>query len=279
MTQIFFGIGSGRVGSMALANALNCEAECNCLHEGKFRDMETVGEQLLPFLTLQNRIAYEKPSEASMLVHQYRNQMREIAVNRELKYFGDIAYNNAPFVTALHKYYPDAKFIFQFRDCLSFVRSCTAVDTVDETPVGWPPDDKPLSKVERYIALGRIQPRATSEESALWDRWSFVKKNIWLWAETNRIILEALSEIPKSLVYNMRSEDFRVDPLGSYCNLRKFLGIANPLPSGIRRCLADRPINKRAYYTLDTRLGQLTSEQRNAFERYSAPIRAKLGYT
>ena len=278
MKQIFFGVGSGRVASMALANALNCEESCMCLHEGKLRDMEVSGVQILPFLTLQNRLAYEHPHQALVLAKQHRSQLLEVAVEHKVNFFGDIAYNNAPFIHALHEIYPDSKFIFQFRDCLAFVTSCTAVDLVDETPVGWPPNDKPLSQIERYIAMGRIQPRADSPEAALWQDWSFVSKNIWLWAETNRTILDALDLLPSNQVHYMKFEKFCSDPVSVYHSLRFFLGFEDPLPVEVEHRLTCRPINKRAVCTFDARFDFLDFEQRKIFEVYAQPVRERLDY-
>ena len=50
---------------MHLANTLNAEPDCVCVHEGKFRLREESGDQKLPFLTLENRIAYEYPERAA----------------------------------------------------------------------------------------------------------------------------------------------------------------------------------------------------------------------
>lgn len=276
--ELFFGMGTGRTASMMIANLLNSEVGCDCLHEGKFRDMEVSGEQLLPFLTLQNRLAYERPDEAAALILQCRNQMRDMASDRGLKYFGDIAYNNSPFVLALHSLYPEAKFIFQFRDCLDFVRSCAAVDVQDEMPVGWPPVEKPLSKIERYIALGRLQPRTGTDEEAKWSQWDFVSKNIWLWAETNYIIISALNSLPKSLVHKFQFETFQKAPLNEYNKLREFIGITGLLSEEFYGRLTIRPINKRINKP-DINLNQLTSEQRDVFENYAAPVRLMLGYS
>ena len=43
---------------------VNSETDTTCLHEGKFRQEETSGEQVLSFLTLENRLAYEIPDAA-----------------------------------------------------------------------------------------------------------------------------------------------------------------------------------------------------------------------
>ena len=62
--MLVFGTGSGRCGTMTLANILNAEPDVVCTHEGKFREREETGVQVIPFLTLQNLIAYHEPAQA-----------------------------------------------------------------------------------------------------------------------------------------------------------------------------------------------------------------------
>jgi hypothetical protein len=277
MTQLFFGVGTGRVASMSFANALNCEQSCICLHEGKVRDFELSGEQVLPFLTLQNRLAYEYPEKARAFVDELRGNLGEIAASHGLTHLGDIAYYYAPFVGALHEYFQNAKFLFLYRDCLDFVRSCTAVDTIDDTPVGWPPETKPLSPVEQFIALGRLQPRESSEEAEAWAGWDYVTRNIWLWAETNRIILRELVGVSEELKIFVSFDDFKRDPLREYGRVRDFLEFDGVIPDdGVKR-LTSRPINKRCVVRNLTFAG-LTASQKDVWEKYAAPIRLALGY-
>ena len=61
--NLFFGAGSGRCGTMMLANLLNSEQHLLCLHEGNERDKETPGKQWLPFLTLENVLAFWEPEQ------------------------------------------------------------------------------------------------------------------------------------------------------------------------------------------------------------------------
>ena len=56
---------------MSLANLLNSEAAAVCLHEGKFRHGEAPGEQVLPYLTLQNGQAYAHPTKADDLFQRF----------------------------------------------------------------------------------------------------------------------------------------------------------------------------------------------------------------
>lgn len=276
--QLFFGVGSGRVASMSLANALNTENRALCLHEGKVRDLEEAGEQVLPFLTLQNRRAYEFPEEAEGLFQQARGGMMEIGTARDLSHFGDIAYNYSPFIICIAKSFPSAKVIFQIRDCLGFLISSTSLNAVDETPVGWPPADKPQSKVERFVALGRLQPRKGTEEAELWSSWSYLAKNIWLWAETNRLILDAVDRLPALQVYRMRFERFQADALAEYQAVRDFIGLEGQLPPDAIRRLTERPINLRSFANRTLTLDRLDEVELGVWRIYAEPVRARLGY-
>ena len=91
--KIFFGASTGRTATMHLANVLNAEPDCTCLHEGKFRYLEASGDQILPFLTLENRIAYEYPEKRDELVAAKRSMIDDL--NPEGSLFGDIAYLDA----------------------------------------------------------------------------------------------------------------------------------------------------------------------------------------
>jgi hypothetical protein len=278
LTQLFFGVGSGRVASMSLANALNTEPDCLCLHEGKVRDHEEYGEQFLPFLTLQNRRAYEYPEEAGDIFRQTRLRMADLADQKNLKFLGDVAYNYAPFVGAISATFPDSKLIFQFRDCLGFLSSCTATVGTDETPVGWPPPDKPLSKVESFISMGRWQPRQLSPERVDWESWSYVSKNIWLWAETNRVLLDSLASVPTTLIYYAKFEAFRTDPLGEYALIRRFLNLPGTISDEGSRRLTARPINYRKNANRQISYHQLTEAEKRVWATFAAPVRTRLGY-
>ena len=118
-TQLFFGASTGRTATMHLANCLNAEPGCTCVHEGKFRHRETSGEQILPFLTLENRIAYETPDKAAGIIDEKRAVIDTLDLEG-LSHFGDIAYNNSPFLVPLSARFPTARFVLIVRDGRTF---------------------------------------------------------------------------------------------------------------------------------------------------------------
>lgn len=273
---LFFGASTGRTATMAFANALNSEDGTSCLHEGKFRHAETSGDQVIPFLTLENRLAFEDPTIADEVIATKRSDLLDLARDRNDQFFGDVAYNNAPFITALAKKYPAAKFIFFFRQCLDFVRSAASEEGTDETPVGWPPADKPLTNVERYIALGRLQPREDSKAANQWESWSHRAKNIWLWAATNQLLLSQIETLPAASKHIIYFDEFKSDPVRTYEALRTFLGFSSQISDTTRNILLERPINKRQKKPAPITFDDLADSERKVFEEFAKPVNRRL---
>jgi hypothetical protein len=275
-TNLFFGASTGRTATMHLANCLNAEVDCTCVHEGKFRHRETSGEQILPFLTLENRIAYETPEKAQEIINSKRAIIDEIDM-RGVSHFGDIAYNYSPFLLPLSIRFPKARFLILVRDGRSFVRSATILEGEDETPVGWPPEEKDMSRLERYIALGRLQPRRGSELEEKWSAWSFFEKNVWLWAETNTILLDSLKVIEADRWLLVKFEDFVSDALGVYSRIREFLDFKTALSEEVKSSLLSPVVNARKTYGLAT-YDEWSESQKAHFHQYAGSVMDQLGY-
>ena len=109
--QLFFGASTGRSGTMLLANLLNSEDGVVCVHEGKFRHGEKPGEQLLPFLTLENRQGYEYPERKSEIIAAKRSYERVMVLVEKHGCFGDIAYNNSVFIAELAEQFPGCQIL------------------------------------------------------------------------------------------------------------------------------------------------------------------------
>lgn len=276
MTQLFFATGTGRCGTMWLTNLLNSEANTLALHEGKIRNMEEEGEQYLPFLTLQNRQAYDTPSSAKFLFKKYRGNLFTEDVVREHQFFGDVAYNYAPFLSSISACYPSAKIIILYRNGIDFVRSCTTNACPDPVPVGWSPEGKKLSKLERYISLGRLKPRVNDPLTKCWDSLSVVAKNAWLWAETNRLMFEQLASLPNDQVKYVRFEDFVTQPKDVYSEIRGFIGIDSPISEQTEALLV-KTVNKRESKLLPSWDKWQTQDQQD-FIHFCSDMMDKLQY-
>ncbi|SDG52850.1 sulfotransferase domain-containing protein [Roseospirillum parvum] len=274
--ETFFGVGAGRCGSMALANYLNNETQITCLHEGKYRYGTTSGEQVLPYLTLQNYATYKNPQQAGEIIATTRGEtMEEKARQLGTPWFGDIAYFYAPFVSALRQVHPTAKLLVLIRDGRSFVRSVYTDSVPDPTPVGWP-DDRPLVGVEKFIALGRLRPLPTDPLHAKWSALSGIEKNAWLWNETYRLIFDALTHWPEDRYMVIRFEEFFADLPESYQKVRRFLGIDDAIPEPVAEAMRQR-INQRSRYLLPPP-ERWTTDQTDAFLTYAEPMMRRLDY-
>lgn len=269
-SRLFFGTSTGRSGTMLLANLLNSEPGVTCLHEGKFRHREEPGEQVLEFLTLENLHAYHSRHAAEEIFRRKRERIEPTGL------LGDLAYNYAPFVRAIPNVYPEAKLIVMFRNGIEFVRSVVTDEDPDPTPVGWKAS-RPTSRVERFIALGRLRPAPEDPLSAEWPTLSVVAKNAWLWAETNRLILDGADAWQPSQVLIVRFEDLIGDLDGAYGKVRTFLGITSDL-TAVTRALMRAPINRRSKKVLPE-WRDWTDDQKTEFERFAGSVMVQLGYS
>jgi len=275
--MLFFGASAGRSGTMLLANLLNSEAGVTCVHEGKFRLGEESGEQILPFLTLENRHGYEYPDKKIEIIATKRpsDVMNELRAKHS--YLGDIAYNNSVFVKELADQFPQAKFLISIRDGRDFVRSATVLEGEDLTPVGWSPDNKVLTPLERYISLGRLQPRGGDPAKAEWSNWDCFQKNCWLWNETNTLIYAALEMLSIDRYHVIRLEDFKTDGLKTYENIRNFLGLTGDVVDTTEKLLVSRQINVKSAKDLP-HYSEWTEQMTAVFWKQCAPMMEKLNY-
>ena len=261
---------------MAIANALANEPGVVCTHEGQIRRRESRGEQLLRFLTLENRLAYEDPKNADEIFRRVRSDFRDVAVRTGARHFGDIAYNYAPFVRSIFSQFPDSKLIVFVRSGIDFVRTATRLSGEDQTPVGWAPNAKNLSAVERFVSLGRLAPRASDPLSGRWEQFDHLARNAWLWAETNRIIQDAITAFPASNVFEIRYEEFFRDVRASYPRLRSFLGLGGSIPDAVNDLL-ERPINVRTEKVIGE-FWTWEDSQRKIFVELAGSMMDRLGY-
>ncbi|NND68712.1 MAG: hypothetical protein HKN19_14080, partial [Halioglobus sp.] len=174
--------------------------------------------------------------------------------------------------------FPAAKFVLIVRDGRTFVRSATVLDGEDETPVGWPPEDKETTRLEDYISLGRLQPRRDSPLRAEWELWSAFEKNVWLWAETNTLILNALSQIEPERCLLLKFEDFRSDPPGEYTRIRRFLGFEDELSEATRKVLLSPTVNASKTYDIPA-YDDWSPAQKAHFAQYAGPVMEQLDYS
>lgn len=188
---------TGRTATTMIAATLDALPGVAACHEG-YRGSDKASEPILPLINLENARAYQMPSSAAATVAEKRSAaiLAEAQTRVGAQTIVDVAYYNPAIAAALLDAHRQAKMIGIIRDCESFVRSSTTLDGEDVLPVGWPDPAKPLTSREQFIGLGRIKPRRKSDDKAAWDGWSAIRRNIWLWRETNLMLLETRDLFP-----------------------------------------------------------------------------------
>ena len=188
---------TGRTATTHIAAVLNGMDGITACHEG-YIGSDHDAEPLLPLINLENNLAYQKPENASAIVAEKRNQ-QVIALAERHAGCGiliDVAYYNPTIACALLETHVQMHMVGIIREPEGFVISATQMDGEDQLPVGWPDPGKKLTDREKFIGFGRIRPRRDSEDAANWEQWSAIKRNVWLWRETNRLLAETQSKFP-----------------------------------------------------------------------------------
>jgi hypothetical protein len=197
MKKIIFVASTGRTATTHIAASLNRHKHIIACHEGYAGALKE-NEALMPLINLENRQAYYNSEVAKDIIKIKRQEsfFIDIMAKHNANVFVDVAYYNSTIAAALLESMPNSRVVGVIRDCEEFVRSCTHLSGEDFLPVGWPDDAKPLSQREKFIAMGRIKPKKGSPESHDWAKWSAIQKNIWLWRETNQLLLDVKIKFP-----------------------------------------------------------------------------------
>ena len=192
--DIFFIGSTGRTATTFISTVLNQIEGVVAFHEGHYIKNEKY-LPVLPLINLENKAIYHKKIPAQNVVDHKRSKecLFNVLKSYKANYFFEVAYYNPMLGLALMQTYNNAKYIGVIRDCASFVRSSTTLVGEDPMPVGWPDEKKNLSEREIFISLGRIKPKVGDDDFENWKNWTPIMKNIWLWRETNRKLLEIKS--------------------------------------------------------------------------------------
>ena len=188
---------TGRTATTFLAAFLDTLDGVTACHEG-YPGSDKNADPILPLINLENALCYRKPSAAREVVENKRSPLQ---IEKALAVYGshtlvDVAYYNPVIARALLQQHPEGRMVAIIRDCAGFVRSATCLEGEDPLPVGWPAPEKALTEREKFIAMGRIKPARGTVEHDAWGHWSAICRNIWLWRETNRILLETVHAFP-----------------------------------------------------------------------------------
>lgn len=214
---------TGRTATTFLARALdNLDGIAAC-HEG-YRAADKDKTPLLPLINLENRQAFFSAEKAREIVAAKRSQDVLAKLDIDADTLVDVAYYNPVIAAALLERHPNLRLVGIIRELEPFVRSATAMEGEDLLPVGWPDPAKPLSPRERFIEMGRIKPARDSADAQSWDGWSAIMRNIWLWRETNALLLAALERFGERVLL-LPFEDLSADGPAFLARIVDHLGL------------------------------------------------------
>lgn len=119
---------------------------------------------------------------------------------------------------------PNARFIYLIRDPRAVIRSGMRRKWYDRHP-----NDST-----------RITPKPNSAAANQWGAYSLFQKNLWLWSETNRWILQFLETAPQEQKIFLRAEDMFAAQESDIQNLFNFIQSPTPSKQKIKSILGKR---------------------------------------
>lgn len=265
--SLAFCASTGRTATMFVAKTLNTLPRVLATHEGHVID--DVPSPVLPLINFHNRKAWHDQDYAARTIEAMRSKdvLSQAAGNASVVV--DVAFNNAPFMEALAAQHPAATFLAIFRRCEGFVRSATLVTGEDTQPAGWPDRQKPLTDREKFIELGRLKPADGSEYGELWDDWSAIQRNIWLWSTVNSHLFRFINGAKGRC--KLLFEDLVNDPAIFWTTMLASIG--QNTPDNLDRCIAlsTRKTNQRAAYQIGP-FAEWSKAERALYETIALPL-------
>ncbi|MFD1196060.1 hypothetical protein ACFQ3C_15420 [Seohaeicola saemankumensis] len=269
--SLAFCASTGRTATMFIAKTLNTLPDILATHEGQL--VEETKPAILPLVNYHNRKAWYDPGYATRIAEQMRSKAVLAKAAGDASTFVDIAFNNTPFMEAFANLHPEAKFLAIFRRCEGFVRSATIVTGEDMQPAGWPDRQKPLTDREKFIELGRLKPSEDSEFGKVWDEWTGIQRNIWLWSAVNKRLFHFIQD--SNTRHKLLFEDLVDEP-------RKFwealLGaIGGNSHENVESCaaLSAHRTNHRAAYQIGA-VADWSKAERRLYEKLALPLEEKI---
>lgn len=243
--QFDFIASTGRTATTYMAAALDRLDGIAATHEG-YRGSDKDAEPLLPLVNLENAASYSSANAAQQAVAELRNAQTFAAALdcSGADHLIDVAYYNAMIGNEILAQHPQSRMIGIIRDCEEFVQSATTLIGEDPLPVGWPDLDKPLTDREKFIAMGRIRPCRGSPDKANWASWGGIRRNIWLWQETNLRLCAAKEQFGDRVAL-LRFSTFQTAPTEFWAFCASFLAL--PQDSGNQLKAPKKMINKKPF--------------------------------
>ena len=262
-TRFIFCASTGRTATMFLATCLNRLTDVVGLHEGHLPGERPLPR--LPLINVHNRRAWHDPKYAARLVAEMRDVATLSAAAKQARMLVDVAFYNAPLLTAIAERHSDASLFVIFRRCEGFVRSATVISGEDLQPAGWPDRAKPLTEREKFISLGRLKPRTGHEDHVSWSDWSAIQRNIWLWTTVNKHLHRFADA--NTNCHRLFFENLVEGPDAFWTDFLQKLGLFSP--STLSKCIefSRSKVNQRQSYQIGSISSWNAKEQEFYLER------------
>ena len=211
MSKVFFGFGHGFGGTQLLSRVLSLVPKVDCVHER--RDKASPNALFEKY----KDVWYANSNGIDFVKKQRIPMVKKVLA--EGKMFGEVNGILGFFVTPLFKVWPNAKFIYMYRDPRSQIISahntgvfCHEAFPPDFNPFWWP------------------YPHSSWEINKQWDEMSNLDRCAWFWSNYNEFVMKQLKSIPEDQVFNWKFEDMiKGKNLEKVC---EFLGIGMPPDDG-----------------------------------------------
>ena len=247
-----FVLSTGRVGTQTLASLLRLGREVYAYHEPK------------PYLYALSKLSYQYWTNPAAL--EILNEAFLIARHKKLDYAlsCDKGYvETSPQVTflapAILAAVPSVRFIHLVRDPRNVVRSCMRRHWYDGSSY-----DKT-----------RISPHPDSLVGQQWRDYDVFQKNLWLWTETNRWILDFSMDLRERVLLIQAESIFNASKK-TLEDLFDFVGIAMPSEWKIQRVLYKK-LNAQKRGTFP-QISEWSAEMYSDLIAIAGDIAGQLGY-
>jgi hypothetical protein len=275
--QTVFVTGTGRCGTASISKVLAKAKNSIVLHEGVVEPPMDKEIFLVNPLFVEHLEAYLNPDDAEEIL--IKKRVPEINGIFEkfhtIDRFCEAAFYYVPFIEAIPRVFPKCRVAIIIRDGRHYVRSSTTTQVPDPKPVGYGPADEVTRKRYPYLFKGRLRPEKNSDMYKIWPTLTPFQKNSWVWAETNRMILDQISRVNQNLFKIFQFEELFFNKNGMEAFLQ-FVGFEDIDPMEVYDILSKK-LNARKLQTTP-HPDDWTAKMKNQFDLIAGEIMKKLGY-
>jgi len=259
MSNMFFGFGHGFGGTQLLSKVLNLVSGVDCDHERR--------DKISPSALFEKyKGVWYGQSDGEQFIRDQRIHMVKRVIDSG-NIFGEVNGILGFFVTPLHKVWPNAKFIYMYRDPRKQIISAhnTGVFCHEAFPDNFDPFWWPY-------------PYPNWEIKNEWDDMSNLERCAWFWSDYNEFVMKQIKDIPEEQVFYWKFEDMvKGKNLDKVCD---FLNISMPSDTAALNRLLNTKVGKTAKRAtvIHPPWAQLNHGLKVKCLKYMKPTMDKLGY-